>query len=62
MAKKNGIPFPFGMAQGDEETARFAWGVRSLLWLILTDKKHVVLAEGLGVQDVDAKLTQISGD
>lgn len=54
--KKNNIPFPVGMVQGDEEKIRFTWGVRSLPWLILTDKKHIVTSEGFSISELDDKL------
>ena len=54
--EKNNIPFPVGMIRGDEEKIRFAWGVRSLPWLILTDKEHIVTAEGFSVAELDDKL------
>jgi len=58
--KKNNIPFPVGMIQGDQEKTRFTWGVRSLPWLILTDKKHNVTAEGLSIAELDDKLNNNS--
>jgi peroxiredoxin len=54
--KKNNIPFPVGMIQDDEEKIRFNWGVRSLPWLILTDRKHIVTAEGFGLDELDEKI------
>jgi len=54
--KKNNIPFSVRMIQSNEEKTRFAWGVRSLPWLILTDKEHVVTAEGLTLAELDEKL------
>ncbi len=56
---KNNILFPVGMVEGDEEKVRFAWGVKSLPWLILTDRKHVVIAEGFRVDELDAKIRVI---
>jgi glutaredoxin len=56
--KKNKIPFPVGMIQSDEEKTRFAWGVRSLPWLILTDQNHVVVSHGFGYQDLNSQLNQ----
>jgi hypothetical protein len=44
------------MVQVDEEKTRFSWGVRSLPWLILTDKKHVVTDEGFSLAELDEKL------
>jgi len=57
--KDNNIPFPVGMIEGDEEQTRFTWGVRSLPWLILTDRKHVVRAEGFGINDLNEKIGSI---
>jgi len=54
--EKNNIRFHIGMVQGDEDKIRFSWGVRSLPWLILTDKKHVVTAEGFSAVELDQKL------
>jgi peroxiredoxin len=58
--KKNNIPFPIGMIQSDEEKIRFTWGVRSLPWLILADKEHIVRAEGFGVDTLDDEIKKIS--
>ncbi|MCK4791808.1 MAG: carboxypeptidase regulatory-like domain-containing protein [Desulfobacteraceae bacterium] len=54
--KKNNVPFPVGMIEGDEKKTRFNWGVKSLPWLILTDRKHVVVGEGFALQELDDKL------
>jgi len=54
--KNNNIPFTVGMIQGDEEKTRYTWGVRSLPWLILTDKQHTVIAEGFGIIELGEKL------
>jgi hypothetical protein len=59
--KKTEVPFQVGIIQGDEEKTRFAWAVRSLPWLILTTRKHIVAAEGFGLAELDGKLTQ-AGD
>jgi peroxiredoxin len=58
--QKNNIPFPVGMIQDDEEKTRFAWGVRSLPWLILTDHEHIIQAEGFGIDTLEKKLKEIS--
>jgi len=60
--KENNIPFPVGMVTGDTEETRFAWGVKSLPWLILTDKEREVIAEGLSVRALETKLGQIKGE
>ena len=58
--KENNIPFPVGMVQGNVEKSRFAWGVRSLPWLILTDRKHVIQSEGFGINDLNEKIGGIA--
>lgn len=59
-AKKNNIPFPVSMVQADEGKNRYTWGVKSLPWLILTDKKRVVAAEGFAVDELGEKITKAS--
>ena len=56
--EKYNIPFPVGMVRGDAEKARFAWSVRSLPWLILTDKNHVIVSQGFSLGDLGNQLTQ----
>lgn len=53
---KYNIPFPIGMIEGDAEKARFTWGIRSLPWLILTDKNHIVSSNGFPVTDLGNKI------
>jgi hypothetical protein len=60
--KKYKIPFPVGMVQDDVKKNRFTWGVRSLPWLILTDRKHIVRAEGFGLSELNGKLEDIAGE
>ena len=54
--KENNIPFAIGVIEGNKEKARFSWGVKSLPWLILTDKSHTVTAEGFGVDELEEKI------
>ena len=54
--KDQSISFPVGMVRGDEEEIRFTWGVKSLPWLILTDKEHIVRVEGFALAELDEKL------
>jgi len=53
---KNNIHFAVGIIQDDDEKIRFSWGVRSLPWLILTDKEHIVTTEGFTLAELDEKL------
>jgi hypothetical protein len=60
--KDRNIPFPVGMVQGDEEEIRFTWGVKSLPWLVLTDKEHIVRAEGFAISELDQKVRIIENE
>ncbi|MBE0536520.1 MAG: carboxypeptidase regulatory-like domain-containing protein [Phycisphaerae bacterium] len=55
--KEQGVSFPVGIVTGDEKAAQQAWGVQSLPWLILTDKNHMVKAQGFGLSDLEENLT-----
>jgi protocatechuate 3,4-dioxygenase beta subunit len=57
--EKYDVPFLTGVIEDDEEKTRFNWGVRSLPWLILTDKEHNVTAEGFVAAELDAKINEI---
>jgi len=59
-AKQNNLPFPVGMARRDAEKTRFAWGVRSLPWLILTDRRHVIRATGFRVNELNEKIGEMA--
>jgi hypothetical protein len=59
--EKYNVTFPVGTVEGDVEKPKFAWGVRSLPWLILTNRKHVITAEGFAVTDLDKKIKE-AGD
>jgi len=48
--------FPIGIIQGDPDEIKFNWRVKSLPWLILTDKQHIVTAEGFSINEVGEKL------
>jgi hypothetical protein len=60
--KKNSIPFECSLPVEGFEKKQLEWGVKSLPWLILTDEDHIVRAEGFGIDELDKKLTQISGE
>jgi hypothetical protein len=50
--------FPLGQIANDEK-AKFAWGIKSLPWLILTDTKHNIAAEGFTISELDEKLKAV---
>jgi hypothetical protein len=58
--QKYDINFPVGMIKADAANIRIAWGVRSLPWLILTDKKHTVIDEGFANNELDEKINNIT--
>ena len=58
--EKYNIPFPAGMVQGDTEKARFSWGVRSLPWLILTDRGHIIRSTGFQVIQLNERIEEIA--
>ena len=54
------IPFDCGIFKGDFEKKKLQWGAKSLPWLILTDSKHIVRAEGFGITELDTKMQEIT--
>lgn len=56
--EESGIRFPVGTITGDPEDVKFAWGIRSLPWLILADKNRLVRAEGFSLEELDGILAQ----
>ncbi len=57
--EENNIAFPVGMIQDDEEKIHRNWGIRSLPWLILTDKEHIVTAEGFSIGELYERITTL---
>lgn len=58
--KTEKIPFPVGRIEAEEEKTRFNWGLKSLPWLILTDREHLVRAEGFAPGELRDKLAEIA--
>lgn len=50
------VPFAAKTITHDAEKIRFAWGVKSLPWLILTDQKHIVEANGFSLAELDERI------
>jgi hypothetical protein len=57
--RENNIRVPVGLVSADEEETHCAWGVQSLPWLILTDRSHVVRAEGFDLSDLQARMDAV---
>ncbi len=54
--KRNEIKPPAGISRDGLPGIGYSWGVKSLPWLILTDKNHVVTDEGFSFTDLDEKI------
>ena len=54
--KEYNISFPTGTIDKNETQIRFNWGVKALPWMILTDKEHIVKAEGFTVSEIGDKI------
>ena len=59
-AQEHGTPFVVGMLTGDSEKIRSEWAVPSLPWLILTDRQHLVRAEGFDANELAHAFAAIS--
>ncbi|MFC1760637.1 carboxypeptidase regulatory-like domain-containing protein [Planctomycetota bacterium] len=57
--RENDIPFATSAFKGNTQEAMFKWGVLAVPWLILTDKEHIVDAEGFGIRELDQKLQEV---
>ncbi|MHC4260352.1 MAG: hypothetical protein ACYSTF_08085 [Planctomycetota bacterium] len=61
-AQKNKVGFPVGsFRERDVKPLRQNWVIEKLPWLVLTDKEHVVIAEGFALSQLDDKIKQGSG-
>ena len=54
------VSFPLGRATEKSENINWVLSVPSLPWLILTDAKHRVVAEGFAPQDLDAEIKKLA--
>jgi hypothetical protein len=57
--KDYNVPFAAKTITRDVEKTCFAWGVKSLPWLILTDRNHIIVSEGFQLGDLDRQLEQV---
>lgn len=58
----NDIPFLVGRIRGNVERTKFIWGIESLPWLILTDKRQTITAEGVGLNELDEKIKEMTNE
>jgi len=59
-ASQQKIPFPLVTPRVDAKKVQETWGIRSLPWLILVDEKHVVRAEGFGVDELGQRVQEVT--
>jgi hypothetical protein len=52
----NGISFPVILSEANEQHTQLSLAAKSLPWLILTDNRHIVTAEGFGLDELDEKM------
>jgi sugar lactone lactonase YvrE/L-ascorbate metabolism protein UlaG (beta-lactamase superfamily) len=60
--KENEIPFDMGRSVAEEGKSTFDWGVKSMPWLILTDRTHIVTSEGFALSDLDEQILKADVD
>jgi hypothetical protein len=53
------MPFPLGRVAEKSGATRWATGIESLPWLVLTDVQDRVVAEGFVIEEIDAKITAL---
>ena len=58
--EKSKTSFPFAMVENNEENIMFDWGVKSLPWLILTDRKHTVCEQCLALSELNENLNKLN--
>ncbi|OHB62720.1 MAG: hypothetical protein A2168_05825 [Planctomycetes bacterium RBG_13_50_24] len=59
---KLGSSFKIATMTGDLHATRWSWGIEALPWLILTDREHVVVAEGFGLDELDEKIKEVRNE
>jgi hypothetical protein len=58
--KNESIDLPIHMCEGDFNVKKAAWAIKGLPWLILTDKNHVVRAEGLNLNELELRIRELA--
>ena len=54
--RKNRITVPSGKFDENMQVLGRTWAVQSLPWLVLTDRNHIVIAEGFPLTELDEKI------
>jgi hypothetical protein len=54
--KNSGLSFPVGSITGEANSIRAKWSVKSLPWLILTDKNRNIRAAGFSLSELNEKI------
>ena len=61
LLKEHEIDFTSGLLERDDiYRIRRAWGAKLLPWLILSDKDHVITADGFGIGELNRKIEEAS--
>jgi hypothetical protein len=56
----NRTALPWCGIMDDFEPLKTAWGIKSLPWLILTDRQHTVCAEGFAISELDSRIEAVT--
>ena len=59
---QNEIKLPAGISNNGLPELGYTWGVQSLPWFILTDKNHVVVAEGFALNELNDKISEAENE
>ncbi len=57
--KNANIDLPIHICEGDFDLKKADWATKGLPWLILTDKSHIVRAEGFTVDELDLRIGEL---
>lgn len=52
--------FALARIRNNHKQIRFTWGVRSLPWLILTDRTHTMRSAGFGINQLNEKIKEVT--
>jgi len=58
LLKENNISISTGTIEGDPYDTLLAWGARGLPWLVITNKQHIITAEGFNPDELNGKIKE----